>query len=340
MSLRWRVFLIGLLLCQVGCAAHFENDMAARFSRRMMEIARAIGTDRTAAVSLVYEGCSGDVTVLGDRWRDRIEAALRDGRVPVKARKDIGFLIDDAEIYGMDIEERSIWKRAGADVLVCGSYAVRYKTLQGHQTPELALTVKALLIADGSLLETLSWREPLTEGWAMEAASIKGNVFHARVEAIVDSRPSGHRPALVARLDRSRPCYPTAASATLDIETDPGCHVYILNLAADHSVTLLYPNSRLKDQPLPSGRLDFPPAALRGEMSLLLYPLRHGQTSHESFKIIASRLPIDFSFLPVPENAIYAGAKGGDIKQVLRALQQAEGWSETVLDYWVGPDCR
>lgn len=332
MHLRWRMLFIGLLCCLWGCAVRFEE--------RMAPMAKAIGPGRTAAVSWVYDRQSGDVTALGDTWRERIEGALRDRQVSVKARKDIGFLIDDAETFGMGIDEQRIWQQAGTDVLICGNYALRTARSDAHQTAEIDLTVKALRIADSAVLQTFSWREPLPRGWAGDAAAVKGNVFQDRVETIVDSSPANHGPTLSARLDRSPACYAGGAPATLHIETDPGCHVYILNLAADRSVTLLYPNPRLKDQPLPSGRLAFPPTALRDELTLLLYPLRAGQMSHESFKVVASRLPIDFSFLPVPENAIYAGAKGGDIKQVVRVLRQACGWSETVLDYWVGPDCR
>ncbi len=71
----------------------------------------------------------------------------------------------------------------------------------------------------------------------------------------------------------------------------------------------------------------------------MFYPLKDDELCHESIKVIVSRKPIDFSFLPVPEDQVYAGASGGDMKKVLEALRAATDWNETVLSYWVGPGC-
>jgi hypothetical protein len=103
---------------------------------------------------------------------------------------------------------------------------------------------------------------------------------------------------------------------------------------------LFYPNTLMPDRPLVDGRVQFPPPAMREKMALLLYPLISGEACREAFKVIASTDALDFNFLPVPQNALYAGAKGGDLARVLAVLKAASGWSEATLAYWVSEVCR
>jgi len=290
----------------------------------------------TVAVTAIYDETSGAVTALGNRWRDEIEAALSRQHIIVKARRDLGFIIDDNDSFGSKVDEQKIWQTAGADLIINGSYRLQPNVA----SPHALLTLKLLDTKTANVRQTLNLTKKLTPGWAKSAAQVSGNVFQESVEILVDSSNSKKKPPLSARLNRQPACFPTAAAGIVLVQTEPGTHVYLLNLAADQSVTLLHPNSRLPDQKLISGHFEFPPPALSKEIQLVFYPLIDGQMSHESIKVISSYFPIDFSYLPVPENAIYAGVKGGDIKQVLKSLKQAQGWSEQVLDYWVGPECQ
>jgi len=79
-------------------------------------------------------------------------------------------------------------------------------------------------------------------------------------------------PRLTARLDRNPPCYPAGAEVTLQIGAEAGAYLYILNIAADNTVTLNYPNRYLPDRALAGGDFRFPPADLP-QLKLLLYPL-------------------------------------------------------------------
>jgi hypothetical protein len=71
-----------------------------------------------------------------------------------------------------------------------------------------------------------------------------------------------------------------------------------------------------------------------------LTSLKQEEPCKEAFKIIASKDALDFSFLPVPENRIYSGARGGEIQRVSKVLEKADGWSEVVLGYWVSENCK
>ena len=181
-------------------------------------------------------------------------------------------------------------------------------------------------------------RESLDPEWVRLESRVFGNYYQSRLEGLAPGQQKG--PVLRVRLNRHTPCYPPGAGASLTVETAPGAHVYILNLQADGTVTLLYPNRLLLDRPLPDGRLTFPPVAMADRMGLELHPLKQGQPCKEAFKIVASQGPLDFSFLPVPENRIYSGARGGEIRRVSRVLEKAGRWNEVILGYWVSEDCR
>lgn len=325
------LLLLTLNLC--ACAP-------AGFESRMADMSREIAPSESAAVSWIYEESSGNVDDLGNSWRDRVERGLKDNQVNVKPRKDIGVIIDDVETFGLGVAEHKIWEQAGADVVVTGNYRVSHLTTSGSKEPYINLTLKALRVDDSSLVKSINWQEKLDVNWARRAACVRGNAHQKDVEIVADSSVNPNSPLLTATLDRgANACYPTATAGWVNIYTDPGSYVYILSLAADNSVTLLYPNSIMPEQPLPGGVMNFPPKAMARELQLVFYPLNDDETCREAIKVISSRLPIDFSYLPVPENTIYAGAQGGDIKQVANTLKKARGWSEQVLCYMVGPDC-
>jgi hypothetical protein len=74
-------------------------------------------------------------------------------------------------------------------------------------------------------------------------------------------------------------------------------------------------------------------------VQLVFYPLEKGRFCREAIKVVASRRPLDFSFLPVPEDTIYSGARGGDMLRMLDVLKNARGWRDVVVPYGVGDNC-
>ncbi|EFK11047.1 conserved hypothetical protein [delta proteobacterium NaphS2] len=314
------------------------NAHSGDFEAQIEKITERMRKGESAAVSPIYEEKSGDITALGDRWRTRVEACLSDHGVVVKTRKDLGLLQDEMEMFGSGA--RSILDHAEADVVATGTYVVEYRTVGSGKKPEIHLVIKALRVRDGTVVGTIIYREGLSAGWEHQASLKKGNVYHRGIEAIAPDARSQNRPEIKARMDRKPPCYPPGVPAVISVETEPGVHLYILGVAADYTVSLFYPNRRTRDQPLPSGTFRFPPPALAGDVQLVFYPLKQDELCHESIKIIVSRKPMDFSFLPIPEDHVYAGARGGDMKKVLEVLRTAHDWNEVVLSYWVGAGCE
>ena len=321
--------IVSLMVCSPAFAVGFEAEIG--------KIADRMGKGETVAVSPICKEESGDITALGDRWRTRVEACLSDRGVVVKSRKDLGVIQDEMEMFGSGT--RNILDHAGAEVVVSGTYTIEYRMAKSGRKPIIRLVIKALRVVDGTVVKTVICREDLFPGWERQASLKKGNIYHRGIEAIAPDTQSRNRPKIKARMDRKPACYPPGLPAVIAVETEPGVHLYILGVAADHTVSLFYPNSRMSDQPLPSGNFRFPPLALADDVQLVFYPLKDDELCQESIKVIAAHKPIDFSFLPIPEDQVYAGARGGDMKKVLEALRAATDWNETVLSYWVGPGC-
>lgn len=291
----------------------------------------------SCAVSYIYQADSGDINALGNLYRDRIALQFRNRNYNVKERKDLVLLIEDAESFGNMQNTGEIWDNAGADVVVCGTYRI-IKPENQQEDDTIEVTVKAVRTDDASLVDAYVITEKLNKGWEKLASKTFGNAFQQDFEEVAGT--GSMRPSLTAALDKDPACYEPNDPAHIFIQSEPGTHVYIFNIAADNTVTLLYPNKLVKDQPLVSKDFYFPPKSLKGKLSLVLFPLHPGETSRESFKIIASRDKIDFSFLPVPFNQLFQGAKGGQIKKLRNALRKYGQYSEKTLTYFVGPNCR
>ncbi len=290
----------------------------------------------TCAVSYIYEAETGNINELGNRYRDRIEKQFKKKGYHVKARKDIVLLIDDIETFGNKTTEDKIWKDASADIVVCGNYHI-IKPESKSQKYKIRVTVKAFSSKGAELVEAYTIEEKLDKGWQRTASTIHGNAFKQNFEQIAGT--GSNRPALKAELDRKPACYRSGDSARILIESQQGIHIYIFNIAADNTVTLLYPNKLIQDQPLTSNKFVFPPQILSDRLNLVLYPLEKSDTSRESFKIIASDKKMDFSFLPVPFNRVYQGAGGIQIIKLKNALKQYNNFSEKTLTYFVGANC-
>jgi len=298
-----------------------------------------IGAGERVGVGGFYDGSSGDYTALGDLWRDRAETALAESGFSVVAVRDLGLVIEVLEQRHPALEESQIWHRAAGRYLLVGRYYLYPARAAAKKKVDfIELELKLLDTAQQAVIGAQSFRTRLTPGWQRQAAVVRGNVYQQAVAGIGPKKKE-NGPRLAARLDRKVPCYPAGAEVHLAITTEPGVHLYILNIAADDTVTLDLPNRYLPDRPLAAGNFAFPPPDLP-HLKLLLYPLAGERTSREAFKIIASRTRLDFSFLKVPEGRIFAGAEAAELKKVLAVLEQALAWSEVTLPYRVGAGCE
>jgi len=210
----------------------------------------------TAAVSYIPERETGDVTALGNLWRDRIEKILAQRGVVVKARRDITALIEDMETFGAGKEEQDVWEAAGADVLVCGNYTL-FKAENGKGPGNIRVVAKAY--RGSVLVDAEEFMEPLDPSWTGLAAKIFGNVHQEKFEVVSSGTTSEPVLELDVTLNRKNNCFAPGEKAKLHVRTRPGTHLYIFNLTADGNVTLIYPNKWMVDRPLAFGDFVFPP---------------------------------------------------------------------------------
>jgi hypothetical protein len=332
-------FFLAVLLFLLFCTRGIVSAGDPPFEQQAAPLLGALPKGDRVAVSHIYDRTHGDYTELGNLYRDRMENLLRAREISVVARRDLGLLVEDMDFYGASGKAQKVLASAGADVVIWGRYH-RDKDPKGRA--RIILFLKAVRVPGSScgpaVLGSVEIREAFDPKWAALASRVFGNHYRDGLEAIA---PGGNKgPGLKVRLNRDPPCYAPGAEATLTIETVQGVHVYILGLQADGTAVLFYPNTLMPDRPLVDGRVQFPPPAMREKMALLLYPLISGEACREAFKVIASTDALDFNFLPVPQNALYAGAKGGDLARVLAVLKAASGWSEATLAYWVSEVCR
>jgi hypothetical protein len=289
------------------------------------------------AVAEIYDGDSGDVTNLSMLWRDRVEQGIRGQGISVVARvQDLIIVNEDNETYGENVYEEL--NKAGAEVVVSGRYYIHRASGPGH-ADVIELQLRATRISGRQFVGSAQSKHDLLRGWQSRAAKVWHNVYSGALEAVANSEQRG--PKLKATLNRDPACYPAGGEAVITLESEVGSHLYIINIAADQTATLLYPNRHMPDKPLATPSFEFPPLPSRqsGDMRLELYPLGNRDT-RESLKVVASRNPLDFSFLPQPENEVFIGAKGGDMQAMLQLLNKAEDWSDELLEYYVGPGCE
>ena len=288
------------------------------------------------AVCWIYDGDNGNYTAYGNLWRDRVEAALAGNGYRYVPRKDIVLLIDEAESFGRGKQAEHIWREAGAEVMITGAYY--FQAGEGEEPDHMEIVLKAVWIGDAHSAGAVR-----LEGIGINLSDrrrmvdIKGNAIYKRFEQ-VEGGGNGGGPPLEVKLDRK--CYPSGGKATITIHTTPAAYVYIFNIAADGSVTRIVPNRVVSAGPVPAtGRFVFPPPTGKGHVRLRLFAMDRKRLNLESFKVVASRHELDFSFIPFPENALFYGIEAGELKNIVEVIEDGNNVSVKDVDYWVGPGC-
>ncbi len=263
--------LISLLLL-AGCVSTGHNSAS---------LLGKLNTQEPVAVTTIHDETNGNITLLSDHIRDKVEAALARRGVVVKARKDLVGIIDDAELgasAGEDTEAR-LWTKAGAAVVVRGSYSVL--PVPGNETQmDVQVLLKAFRSDTVELLDSEEMRFPMERG-----------------------------------------------------------RLSLFSLSCDGNVAVLWPEPNSKESRVQSSHIIFPPAEGSRIKALHLQPAKRGEICRESFKIVASRDKLDFSYLPFPANKIYSGINGKDIERITNTLKNSSSYNQIVLDYRIDAHC-
>ena len=337
MNLRTLIVTIVLITFFItGCQSMKIRDAANKDISALDSIIEKINPGETVAISWIYDAENGNITALGNIWRDRVAKELKDHDIRIKGRKDVVLLIDDIESFGPGKDEKNIWEKAGADIVVTGTYHI---ICNGGDSEKILLYVKALRVEDAELIASSEWSETLGPDWQPLASSIRGNIYQKKFQTITSPENTKKQPSLSARMNASNASYQAGDNGQIHIQTDPGAYLYLFNLTADNTVTLLYPNRYCQDAPISGKEFVFPKECSK-DIELEFYPLNSEEICRESVVVVASTKKLDFSFVPFQSNDIYHWVKGEDIKKVYNVLQHSDSWKKVSLNYTVGPACK
>ena len=321
-----------LLIIMAGC-------IASGPLRVPVSILSKLPTDKPVAVSLIHSESTGNITQLGNRFRDDIEITLKSRGYDIKPRKDLVMIIDDAELSGDVESEKKIWEKVGADHVITGSYTLT-EDPDNDQKVAVRINTKAYAISTTSLVDgdIFSLTMDKEEARSLDDL-VLGNVFQNKFKSLGTHNSKGdNTPFLEARLNRSDTCYRPGEDATIKVDTEKGVYLYIFCISCDGNVTILHPNDHHDNVPLDTNRFTFPPkkSPITG---LCLSGLEGKPTCRETFKIIASHSKRDFSFLPFPENQIFRGSNGTDINKISHIIGAMDDYTQTQIHYRISDHC-
>jgi hypothetical protein len=168
------------------------------------------------------------------------------------------------------------------------------------------------------------------------------NLYRVRLAALVKPvMPEGGE-GIRIKLALSRERLKEGEEVRILYQTNADCYVYIFSVAADNSVTLLFPNSVYRDNFVKAdvGRT-FPPDDSPMKLRAASLPGMKGRASQEKVKIIASRqreILLERGFQEGMFQVYDARATGlvGDLARKLNQLDPAN-WGEAMAVYAIEP---
>ncbi len=316
------ILFLNLFLTNITFA--FFGDPVKNFAN---ELKKRLYPEECVAVSYIYDGDTFDITAYSNRWRDRIEIALTEKNIPVIVRKELPILLEDVENFS-EKDLNTLWKGLESKVVVVGCY---YRKFAKNEY-EVEVILKAIRVRTKEVIVTKRFKEKVLKSELRCFTRVIGNIYHQRIE-----RLGGTILTLEAYLNKD--CFKPGEDAYIIIKTNPGVYLYIFNIAADGSVTRIYPNKLFPERPLPTGYFEFPPKEIRDKISLRIFAYPEMDLAMESFRVVVSKEPLEVKELPVPENQVLLGKKAGKLSKLLNLLNKGEV-SVVDLPYLISTNCK
>ena len=176
--------------------------------------------------------------------------------------------------------------------------------------------------------------EVLAEGWDGHDR----NLYRVRLKALISPIYPERGQGLALKVGLSKSELKEGEAAKVIYQAGSDCYVYIFSVAADGSVTLLFPNSREKDNRVAANQgYEFPSAGSPLKLEALFLPGFQGVFAEEHLKIIATRNPEPIVPLGFQEGMFqaYDGRATGMINDLVKKLNQLDpaDWSEATVTY-------
>lgn len=173
--------------------------------------------------------------------------------------------------------------------------------------------------------------EIIEEGWDKSDRKL----YRARLKALVEPVYPESGAGLSVKLSLSKSDLKEGEEVKLFYQSSADCFVYIFSVAADGSVTLLFPNSAMPDSGIQAGKsYTFPPD---DRIKLQAQLLPGAIKAEERIKIIATRKKEDIVPLGFKEGffKVYDARSTGMISDLTKRLNQLEPaeWTQAQTAY-------
>lgn len=176
--------------------------------------------------------------------------------------------------------------------------------------------------------------EILSEGWDDKDRS----TYRVKLKTLVDLVYPEKGEGMSARLSLSKDQLREGEDVKILYQSRSDGYVYLFSVAADGSVTLLFPNALYKDNLVFGGKgYEFPPAGSPIRLSAAFLPGFKSAVAEEKVKLIATRKKEDLIPLGFQEGMFttYDATSTGMINDLVRRLNQLDpaDWTEASAVY-------
>ena len=176
--------------------------------------------------------------------------------------------------------------------------------------------------------------EVLSEGWDDKDRS----TYRVKLKTLVDLVYPEKGEGMSAKLSLSKDQLREGEDVKVLYQLGVDGYVYLFSVAADGSVTLLFPNTLYKDNAVLGGKVyEFPPSGSPLKLSATFLPGFKGAIAEEKVKLIATRKKEDLIPLGFQEGMFttYDAASTGMINDLVRRLNQLDpaDWAEGTAVY-------
>jgi len=174
----------------------------------------------------------------------------------------------------------------------------------------------------------------LSYGWEGK----ERNIYRVRIKALVEPVYPEKGEGLSVKLHLSKTVLKEGDEVEIVYQVSQDAYVYIFSIAADGSVTLLFPNAHMKDHYVPKGETRiFPPQRGPVRLTAAFLPDYRDNSAEERIKIIATVKREPLIALGFREGVfqVFDARSTGMIDDLVRRLGQLdpEDWTEASATY-------
>lgn len=239
----------------------------------------------------------------------------------------------EGEAYQGDIETpKEVKERAKRDAESKAIDAAVGTFIKSHTVVSNSQLADDLIYA--SVRGKIDKVEILKEGWDEK----ERNLYKVKLKALIEPVYPEKGEGLSLKLSLSKSVLKEGEETKVLYQANSDCYIYIFSIAADGSVTLLFPNSMNKDNSVKAGKaFEFPPADSNIKLQAQFLPGFKGSKAEEKIKVIATRQKEDIIPLGFQEGVfkVYDAKSTGMISDLVKRLNQLApfDWTEATAVY-------